>query len=143
MATSKNFGQLADRLRIRALLLERNVEEVVKAAAIAADQVVVLGTPVDTGRARNNWIASVGPVPLGGERGADPSGSQAIALARQAIDTYKIVFKKILIANNVPYIAKLNGGSSQQAPMGFTSQALAAAIDVAEATAKRLFREQR
>lgn len=109
--------------------METGVERVVRKAGLVADQVVVLSTPVDTGRARNNWILSIG-TPLRGDREPDKAGGGALANARQAIATYRLDFGSIFITNNVPYIIPLENGSSRQAPSGMARQGVAAAAKV-------------
>ncbi len=47
--------------------------------AIDLDTRVVLGTPVDTGRARGNWFPSINTPATGVTDATDPSGSAAIA----------------------------------------------------------------
>jgi hypothetical protein len=114
---------------------DENAEAVVKKAALAADQALVLATPVDTGRARSNWIASVDiPVKevrapyaagqgLGRGEGANARG--ALEQAREEISKYEIgTHRRIVISNNVPYIETLNNGHSAQAPSGFIEKAI-------------------
>jgi len=80
-------------------------------------------TPVDTGRARSNWIASVGE-PSGDTRGVQ----EPFSLIIQASTTFKAErvtnFPVLFIANNLPYIQRLNDGWSQQAPAGFVERAV-------------------
>lgn len=120
--------------------VERNTLKIVQRAAIAADQTAVLKTPVDTGRARANWLVSVGapatgtPVGVLGPRGGKgKSGVEAQATndtlekGRKAIQTYKLGQGGIFITNNVVYIGVLDSGSSAQAPQGMTVAAIRAA----------------
>lgn len=80
-------------------------------------------TPVDTGWARSNWVPSVGN-PFRGLAGSK-EGSVAIidnsvtgsGLAEAA--SYTLDKGAIYISNNVPYIRRLNEGSSDQAPAAF------------------------
>ena len=69
---------------------------------------VITATPVDTGRARSNWFLSQNA----------PSGKTTDSLTR--IDDLKLpqsVFGKVIyFTNNLPYIASLEWGSSEQAP---------------------------
>lgn len=89
------------------------------------------GTPVDTGWARANWIPS-----LGGEPASTPSGSRtSVATAEAALQAgkgsllgYKLFNGPVFITNNVPYILKLNEGTSDQAPKGFVQAAITAAV---------------
>lgn len=115
-------GDFSQRINGRADNLLRNTERRVKRAAMLIDQTLVTSTPVDTGRARSNWLAGIGAAPSGTV--AATSASAAIAAARSAIDQYKLG-STIFIANNVSYISKLNSGSSAQAPAGFVEKAVA------------------
>jgi hypothetical protein len=120
--------------------VERNTLKIVKRAAIAADQTAVLKTPVDTGRARANWIVTVGapgagtPVaalgPKGGKGKQGVKGqatNEALEKGRTTILEYKLGRGGIFITNNVPYIGELDAGSSAQAPKGMTADAVRAA----------------
>jgi len=94
------------------------------------------GTPVDTGWARSNWVPSIGQA-FGGtagtkaaaEAGILDTGAQQRGLAQVAA-AYRLTQGSIFISNNVPYIARLNEGSSQQAPAGFVQNAIIKAIEV-------------
>ena len=80
---------------------------------------IVLQTPVDTGRARANWLARRG---FGSERvnnaARDRSGTSAIAAGSGILDRITLPYGLISIFNNVNYITFLEQGSSQQAPSG-------------------------
>lgn len=85
---------------------------------------VVMRTPVDTGRARANWQTSLGQgsgQPLDAE---DTAGGATIAKGAAVIGQQR-GFTPIHLENNVPYIGKLEDGSSTQAPDGMVSNTLA------------------
>jgi hypothetical protein len=87
---------------------------------------VVAGTPVDTGRAMNNWNISVGQKDYsttegGGTASAIQSIKQAVALANVA---HLQPFQTIWISNNLPYIGVLEEGHSDQAPNGWVERAV-------------------
>ena len=106
-------------------------------AALAADQAVVLGTPVDKGRARSNWIVSLGApsrstvdpyVPGKGGSTAGDNANAALAQGAAVIGGYSgLIHGSIVISNNLPYIGRLNAGSSKQAPAGFVEKAVQSA----------------
>ena len=74
-------------------------------------------TPVDTGRARNNWLASIGSPRLGTVKYSAKNGAQAIKKATKKID--KAFGKVYYLSNNLPYIYRLEyEGWSSQAPQG-------------------------
>ena len=133
MATSQNLNQFAARMRLRALQVRDGVDKVVKKAALAVDQAVVLATPVDTGRARSNWIVTIGS-PAGGTRqpfspgtklGLGESNNATAAIAEgKAVINSRSFNQAIFISNNVHYIGALNNGSSRQAPNNFVNRAV-------------------
>lgn len=109
--------------------IERGAEQLVRKAALAADQVGVLRTPVDTGRARANWFVSTGipssetvKGPDTGDKTANAASatSSALAQGQGAVAGYRLRMGPIFITNNVPYIGFLDSGSSDQAPAGIT-----------------------
>lgn len=118
--------------------LGRNVNQLTRKVALAADQALVLGTPVDTGRARSNWQVSLGQ-PAAGER--DPyAAGQALGIneganAQAAIAQGAGVIgsrsegQSVFISNNLPYIERLNDGWSAQAPAGFVEDAVLKAAE--------------
>jgi len=98
--------------------------KICQAVALDIDRRLVLATPVDTGRARSNWLASVG-APRRDEVPARDAGS-AIAEAAGVIAAAP-EFPLIYLSNNLPYIQRLNDGSSKQAPAAFVETAIDAA----------------
>lgn len=112
--------------------VETNAVKMVKTVALAVDASVVIGTPVDTGRARSNWVAEINqpaqgvrePYAQGAEGSTGGQNAQrAIEQAKATIAGYKID-QAIHITNNLPYIGKLNEGHSAQAPAGFVQTAV-------------------
>lgn len=95
----------------------QNAEEQAAATLFKLNSLVVNRTPVDTGRARGGWVASVGS-PSQSKGRASKSGSSAInranAQAEKAVKEKDIYY----LVNNVQYIAILEYGSSAQAPSG-------------------------
>lgn len=77
---------------------------------------LVLETPVDTGRARSNWIVTSGRESYSTREPLEVRSAQTVGQAEiQATPQ----FATIHIQNNLPYIARLNDGWSAQAPRGF------------------------
>lgn len=115
--------------------VEVGAKDTVRRTALAVDQTLVLSTPVDTGRARSNWVVSLSsPAPgtinpyvpgQGGSTGAS-NAAAAIKQAQAQISGYN--GGSIFITNNLPYIKPLNDGSSAQAPAGFVQAAVQAGI---------------
>ena len=93
-------------------------ERLFRSSALAIFRGVILGTPVDEGRARGNWQASVhAPITKETET-KDKGGHSTISKAESVTGSAKLG-DVVYLANNLPYIGKLNSGSSTQAPAMF------------------------
>lgn len=90
-----------------------------------------LGTPVDTGFARTNWVPNISQPyrATAGRReeGGIDSGPQQAGIARVAA-LYRLVQGPVFVSNNVGYIGALNRGSSPQSPAGFIQAAIVRAV---------------
>lgn len=122
-----DLNSFSKRIKTIAQGIERNVDKQVIKTAILASQAVITATPVDTGRARSNWLASAGtsinePIDRE-ERGANTTLSENNA----AISSRKSG-QNVYISNNLPYIKRLNEGYSQQAPAMFVEKAVQTAV---------------
>lgn len=131
------FQEVAANIRLMANNVEVNVPRLIRQVALAIDQVLIVSTPVDTGRARGNWQVSinspkaglVGGVPLSNKTDSigvpGASGQFAIESAIQATQGFE--GGSIYIVNNLPYIVgpgTLNDGHSKQASPGFIQAAI-------------------
>lgn len=134
-----SLERFSRRIATRADSIQRNVDKTVRRVALAADQAVVLGTPVDTGRARSNWRVSLGspvfdtvePFAPGARLGLGEQANAQGAIAQgAAVIGARRDGQDIWISNNVPYIGALNDGSSDQAPANFVEAAIAQAVAV-------------
>lgn len=115
------------RIKDIAQSITTNVDKEVIQAGILVQQAVILATPVDTGRARGNWLASLGlPIESPSER-EDQSGHVTVS-ENNSIITGRKTGQNIYITNNLPYINKLNNGYSAQAPAMFVEKASQVAI---------------
>ena len=99
---------------------EKKVERTVRAVKLELFRSVILDTPVDTGRARGNWQATLNS-PATEEI---ENESMSVALAGVAANLGKINDVSFL-ANNLPYIEELEDGSSKQAPAGMVRRNMA------------------
>ena len=128
------------RVRVVVAGLNRFVEQIIK--KLVLDIVANLqaapsegGTPVDTGWARANWVPHIGSSldTTAGTRveaeAGQLSGASAAGVAQVATE-YKLARGPVHISNNVPYILKLDAGSSKQAPAGFVRRGIIKAIRV-------------
>lgn len=137
MASLEEFSR---RMRIRAEQVSGNTTALVRRTALAVDQALVMGTPVDTGRARSNWVAQIGVRFDGvidayspGEAGSTAGQNEQAAMdqAERVIRQYQSGFDRtIYITNNLPYIQRLNEGWSAQAPAMFVEMAVQEAVRV-------------
>ena len=96
---------------------------VVRKIALDLFSRIVLKTPVKTGRARMNWHVSIGQIrdeliALEAEYSATGAYQKALADATAEINSYNDAELAIFILNNLPYIERLEDGSSVQAPNG-------------------------
>ena len=100
-----------------------------------------VGTPVDTGWARANWIPSVGDTVLLSDIKNPKPGDIGKRAAEQqhgvnSLLAYRLKDGPIFNTNNVVYITRLNEGHSpQQAQPGFVQRALELAVKQTEASA--------
>lgn len=89
-------------------------------------------TPVDTGWARSNWVPSIG-APETEVAGSPDSIDQGAQRSGQAsLLGYDIARGAVFVSNNVPYIQRLNDGSSAQAPRAFVQDAVDRAVGAAQ-----------
>jgi hypothetical protein len=97
-----------------------DVDRTVRAIKLELFRSVIMDTPVDTGRARGNWQATVG-APAGGTL---DSATATDALASVQANLGKLSDVSWL-TNNLPYIARLEDGYSKQAPAGMVRRNMA------------------
>lgn len=144
--TGTNLNTFSRRIRARANGLGNNLTKMVRRVALIIDGAVVISTPIDTGRAKSNWIVQmnhgasnvIGPY-APGEGGSTEAAniSAATAQAEAVIAGYESGRDwEIYISNNVEYIGDLNRGTSAQAGENFVEEAIA--LGVAAARRARL-----
>lgn len=118
--------KFAKRMTALAKMFEANVNDLVVKTALTVHSTVVLGTPVDTGRARGSWLVEIGkPAEGTADSPQDFGFGPAFDKARQKLRGYK-PGGEVHLTNNLPYIKPLNEGHSKQAPIGFVEEAVAA-----------------
>lgn len=129
--------------------IELSITDELRAAALAIEAEIVAGSPVDTGRFRANWVASVGN-PSGEIIGntdqqraakkrqkSTKSGKRRGVFQRPALVTGKsrwgkaffardgrIIALKLWLSNNLPYAIPLVAGDSDQAEPGWLEGAI-------------------
>lgn len=114
-----------------------NMDLVVRKVCFDIFARVIMRTPVDTGRARGNWMAGVGTMPIG-ETGAIDKGGAATAEAIQGVSLSAKAGDIVYLTNTLPYILKLEQGWSSQAPSGMISVTLREYPGVVEDAAREV-----
>lgn len=130
-----SLSEFSKRMVLRGRQVADNTDKLVRKVALAADQAIVMRTPVDTGRARANWIVNIGSAAPDVIEAYAPGkdGNTAAANTQAALDQAEATIKnyvggnEIHITNNLPYIQRLNDGYSAQAPRGFVQETIQAA----------------
>lgn len=134
MATLRGF---ANRMRVVATAVPNRADVLVRQVTLAVAATVVKRTPVDTGRAKGNWQANLG-APAAGALPKPPGGpAQAVNRAMERANEVAAAYRggvDVHITNNLPYIQRLNEGSSDQAPAGFVEAAAASAVRKIQST---------
>lgn len=88
-----------------------------KKVIVDLDSRIVMGTPVDEGRARANWFPSLNAPSSAITDDVDTMGEVAVASAQRIASAAKLG-DVAWMTNNLPYILKLENGHSTQAPAG-------------------------
>lgn len=125
---------MEEEIRTVLVQLDEFIEDIMKDITLEATANFIQDTPVDTGWARANWVPNIGAEGEGtaGTREQAEAGNVMTADQQQGIAAvatqYTIISGPIYITNNVPYINRLNEGSSNQAPAGFVQAGINRAI---------------
>lgn len=118
MSFSKDLKKYADKTNL-------SMEEAVISVCSQVSKSVIEKTPVDTGRAKANWIATIGTMNTKTVNTVDKSGKNSIAKANAIAK--KAAGNIFYLTNNLPYIRKLEYGSYSKGPKtnnkGFSLQA--------------------
>lgn len=134
MAISFTLDQFAKRMEFRSKEAEMGYNKSLRLAATAAMSAAVVGTPFDTGQAKNNWFVAIGTpdvksLLLNTENIGD--NTQAVIFRGSGtIRKWKLNAGDLFISNNLHYILALERGHSQKAPEGMAKQAIFAAKQV-------------
>lgn len=104
---------------------KKNPEKVMRQVSIKLFSAIIKATPVDTGRARNNWFASGSTLSQETTTYGAPQGTATIQRVTAAtiqrvtaaINT-ATDWREFTLTNNLPYIQRLEYGWSKQAPAG-------------------------
>ena len=103
---------------------ELDMKTVIRKITLEAFKRIILRTPVDTGMARGNWQVSAGaPVTVQIADG-DKSGTATLSKSESGVLSWSCQ-GSLFMVNNLPYIGKLEYGSSKQAPQGMVRLTMA------------------
>jgi hypothetical protein len=99
--------------------VDKNIDDVGRTVAIDLFSAIVKQSPVDTGRFRNNWNASINGPDLSTIETTDKSGEKAISGIVNTAKAFNFSAEgTIFLSNNLPYAQRLEYGWSKQAPSG-------------------------
>jgi hypothetical protein len=101
-----------------------SLENTIKTTAIELFSSVIRDTPVDEGRAKGNWQATLGSMADGTVSTLDRSGSATISRMRATVGGFDLG-EVIWLTNNLPYARRLEYGWSKQAPAGMVRKNMA------------------
>ena len=130
MASPKVFAR---RILRRARQVETGASQALRATALVISQTVISATPVDTGHARANWQVGI-DAPITEEIAEEDQSGGATIVRNAGTIRAATPQKSIILSNNVPYIHKLNEGSSAQAPAQFVQLAILEAVAAVKRT---------
>lgn len=116
---------LASDLRRFAQRSNQKMETVIKSSLIRVGSSIVVKSPVDTGRFKNNWLSAYGTINTTVTQSVDPSGSAAIGRLTEKAAGVK-VGETFYFTNSLPYAERLEyEGWSEQAKAGMVRVSVA------------------
>jgi len=125
-----SFGRDIERIAAKT---RKSIEEVMRGAALELFSSVIKDTPVDTGRARGNWQASIGSAEDG-----ETTATEAVALSKvRSVTSGWSIGEVIWLTNNLPYARRLEYGWSKQAPGGMVRKNVARIQRIVKAQAAK------
>ena len=93
-------------------------EKQVRGTLFGLSSRIIKESPVDTGRFRGNWQASIGSPASATTSRLDSTGAGSINDVAVTLQGLKLG-QTFYLANNLPYARRLEYGYSKQAPSGF------------------------
>ena len=102
-------------------MTEKKAEKVFRKTCFEISNEVISNTPVDSGRAKNNWFPDINRFSTEMTETTNKQGS--INLVTNATPKLKIG-DTFTLSNNLPYIVRLEYGWSKQKPNGFVAIAI-------------------
>lgn len=116
---------LASDLRRFAQKSNQKMETVIKSSLIRVGSSIVVKSPVDTGRFKNNWLSAYGTIDTTVTQAVDLSGSAAIGRLTEKASGVN-VGETFYFTNSLPYAERLEyEGWSEQAKAGMVRVSVA------------------
>jgi len=116
-------GRFESQLRGFGIHALDKVDQVRRASVLELFKLVIMATPVDTGRLRGNWQTTINSPAGAAITRDDPSGAAALAEAMANLGSLADV---VWFTNNLPYAERIEyEGWSRQAPEGMVRRHLA------------------
>ena len=109
-----SFAKDLDKISLN---LKGYAEEMVRGTLFALSSRIIKESPVDTGRFRGNWQASVNTPKKGKLQRKDKSGAASINEVSSIVMSLDMG-QTFYLTNNLPYARRLEYGYSKQAPSG-------------------------
>lgn len=131
-------GRFESQLRGFGVKALDKVDKVRRASVLELFKLVIMATPVDTGRLRGNWQTTINSPAGAATTRDDPSGAAALAEAMANLGSLVDV---IWFTNNLPYAERIEyEGWSRQAPEGMVRRHIAQWQRIVSAKAQALGR---
>jgi hypothetical protein len=111
-----SFSKDLDKITLN---LSGYAENMVRATLFNLSYRIIKESPVDTGRFRGNWQASVNTPKVTQLKRKDRTGTSTITAVNNVLEKFSMG-QTFYLTNNLPYARRLEYGShSKQAPNGF------------------------
>lgn len=131
-------GRFESQLRGFGIKALDKVDKVRRASVLELFKLVIMATPVDTGRLRGNWQTTINSPAGAATTRDDPSGAAALAEAMANLGSLADV---VWFTNNLPYAERIEyEGWSRQAPEGMVRRHIAQWQRIVSAKAQALGR---
>ena len=131
-------GRFESQLRGFGVKALDKVDKVRRASVLELFKLVIMATPVDTGRLRGNWQTTINSPAGAATARDDPSGAAALAEAMANLGSLADV---VWFTNNLPYAERIEyEGWSRQAPEGMVRRHIAQWQRIVSAKAQALGR---
>jgi len=117
--------------------LGKQTDEVVRGTLFDLSSAIIKDTPVDTGRLRGNWMASVNKRHNRTTKRTDSTGNSTIGQISQDIQLMGLGHTFYLM-NNLPYAERIEYGYSGQAPQGMVRKNIARLQSMLDRQSKRI-----